>query len=314
MKVAVLGMALLLSILLCPQADSRPGRRCAMGMRGSLLCRPDFGSGYGFPPMGSLAKENEDWGNKVDKEHAQEILEEDITGPVSSERQEDRSQNQESRDTAKEDSGQEVFQGQENEKPAARGEGISKLQSTSPALAASMDIKDKAGMSPETVGQQTEAGGKGYKSTATPVTQAAANTPVMKPAARLEPEPESAAKPDSKPKPLAVAPAKKHTVKTNQPVDNDDPRERPSPKSEAKASSTGSEANIDSFSLKDLRGLRKDYRRQPDESIISWLVRLWDAASEATILDSTEARHLGSLSHDPVIDQEMMREASPCSL
>ncbi|RMB95381.1 hypothetical protein DUI87_28369 [Hirundo rustica rustica] len=53
----------------------------------------------------------------------------------------------------------------------------------------------------ETVGQQTEAGGKGYKSTATPVTRAAANTPVMKPAAKLEPEPESAAKPDSKPKP-----------------------------------------------------------------------------------------------------------------
>ncbi|RMB92962.1 hypothetical protein DUI87_30610 [Hirundo rustica rustica] len=44
------------------------------------------------------------------------------------------------------------------------------------------------------------------------------------------------------------------------------------------------------------------------------LVRLWDAAGEATILDGTEARHLGSLSHDPVIDQEMMREASPCSL
>ncbi|RMC03612.1 hypothetical protein DUI87_19787 [Hirundo rustica rustica] len=56
----------------------------------------------------------------------------------------------------------------------------------------------------ETVGQQTEAGGKGYKSTATPVTQATVNTPVMKPAAKLEPEPESAAKPDSKPKPLAV--------------------------------------------------------------------------------------------------------------
>ncbi|RMC21473.1 hypothetical protein DUI87_02339 [Hirundo rustica rustica] len=112
----------------------------------------------------------------------------------------------------------------------------------------------------ETVGQQTEARGKGYKSTATPVTQAAANTPVMKPAAKLEAEPESAAKPDSKPKPLAVAPAKKHTVKTDRPVDYDDPREGPSPKSEAKASSTGPEANIDSFSLKDLRGLRKDYR------------------------------------------------------
>ncbi|RMC21422.1 hypothetical protein DUI87_02288 [Hirundo rustica rustica] len=124
----------------------------------------------------------------------------------------------------------------------------------------------------------------------------------MKPAAKLEPEPESAAKPDTKPKPLAVAPAKKHTVKTDQPVDDDDPREGPSPKSEAKASSTGSEANIDSFSLKDLWDLRKDCRRQPDESIISWLVRLWDAAGEATILDSTEAKHLGSLSHDPVID------------
>ncbi|RMC21200.1 hypothetical protein DUI87_02058 [Hirundo rustica rustica] len=101
----------------------------------------------------------------------------------------------------------------------------------------------------ETVGQQTEAGGKGYKSTATPVTQAAANTPVLKPAAKLEPEPELAAKPDSKPKPLAVAPAKKHTLKTDRPVDDDDPREGPSPKSEAKASSTRSEANIDSFSL-----------------------------------------------------------------
>ncbi|RMB92132.1 hypothetical protein DUI87_31662 [Hirundo rustica rustica] len=97
---------------------------------------------------GSLAKEDEDWGNKVDKEHAQEILEEDSTGPVSSERQEDSSQKQESRDTAKEDSGQEMFQRQENEKPAARGEGISKLQNTSPALAASMDTKDKAGTSP----------------------------------------------------------------------------------------------------------------------------------------------------------------------
>ncbi|RMC21478.1 hypothetical protein DUI87_02344 [Hirundo rustica rustica] len=71
---------------------------------------------------------------------------------------------------------------------------------------------------------------------------------------------------------------------------------------------------IESFSLKDLHSLRKDYTRRPDESIISWLVRLWDAAGEATMLDGTEARHLGSLSHDPVIDQEMMREASPCSL
>ncbi|RMC19838.1 hypothetical protein DUI87_03403 [Hirundo rustica rustica] len=32
------------------------------------------------------------------------------------------------------------------------------------------------------------------------------------------------------------------------------------------------------------------------------------------MLDGTEARHLGSLSHDPVIDQEMMKEVHPCSL
>ncbi|RMB88969.1 hypothetical protein DUI87_34677 [Hirundo rustica rustica] len=95
---------------------------------------------------GSLAKEDEDWGNKVGKEQTQEILEEDMARAVSSERQEDRSQHQESQAMSKEDSGQEVFQGPEDEKAAARGEGISKLQSTSPALAASTDPKDKAAM------------------------------------------------------------------------------------------------------------------------------------------------------------------------
>ncbi|RMC16361.1 hypothetical protein DUI87_06688 [Hirundo rustica rustica] len=101
---------------------------------------------------GSLAKEDEDWGNKVDKGQSHEILEEDITRAVSSERQEDRRQKQESQAMSKEESGQEVFQGQEDEKPAARGEGISTVQSTSPALAASMDTKDEAAMSPSGAG------------------------------------------------------------------------------------------------------------------------------------------------------------------
>ncbi|RMC13528.1 hypothetical protein DUI87_08616 [Hirundo rustica rustica] len=101
---------------------------------------------------GSLAKEDEDWGNKTDKEQTQGILEEDITRPVSSKGREERSQKQESQAMSKEDSGQEVFQGQEDENPAARGEGISKLQSTSPALAASMDTKDEAAMSPSGAG------------------------------------------------------------------------------------------------------------------------------------------------------------------
>ncbi|XP_059716825.1 uncharacterized protein LOC132334738 [Haemorhous mexicanus] len=112
----------------------------------------------------------------------------------------------------------------------------------------------------------------------------------------------------------------KCTGKTNQPVDDDDddagegPSAPPDVKSEVKAAGARSEANMESFSLKDLHGLRKDYTRRPDESIISWLVHLWDAAGEATILDDTEARHLGSLSHDPVIDQGMMRGVNPHSL
>ncbi|XP_059729043.1 uncharacterized protein LOC132341481 isoform X1 [Haemorhous mexicanus] len=160
------------------------------------------------------------------------------------------------------------------------------------------------------VGQQTEAGRQGDKAAATPITQAAANTPAAQAGAEL----------DSKPKPLAVAAGKKHTSKTNRPVtDNDDPGEGPSPpttdkKPKVNETDTASEANIESYSLKDLRGLRKDYTRRPDESIISWLVRLWDAAGEATVLDGSEARHLGSLSHDPVIDQGMMRGANPHSL
>ncbi|RMC13661.1 hypothetical protein DUI87_08738 [Hirundo rustica rustica] len=101
---------------------------------------------------GSLAKEDEVWGNKVEKEQTQEILEENITRPESSERREDTSQKQESQATAKEDSGQEVVQGQEAEEPAARGEGSSKLQSTSPALAASMDTQEKAATSPSGAG------------------------------------------------------------------------------------------------------------------------------------------------------------------
>ncbi|XP_053788900.1 uncharacterized protein LOC128782532 [Vidua chalybeata] len=166
----------------------------------------------------------------------------------------------------------------------------------------------------DTVGQQTEEGGQGDKPAAIPVTQAAANSPGSNPVV----------KPDCKPQPMAVATSTrsgKCTEKTDRPVDDNDeydagegPSTPPDIKSGVKASGTRSEANIDSFSLKDLRGLRKDYRRQPDESIISWLVRLWDAAGEATILDGTEARHLGSLSHDPVIDQGMMRGASPQSL
>ncbi|TRZ08998.1 hypothetical protein HGM15179_018109, partial [Zosterops borbonicus] len=126
----------------------------------------------------------------------------------------------------------------------------------------------------DTVGQQIEAGGQGDKSAATPVTQ-------------------TAAEPDSESKTLGVAPAKKHAQKPDQPVD-DDAGEGPSmppdntqskadkthtklgaqpagTKSNAQPAGTRSGATIESFSLKDFRGLKKDYTQRLDESIISWL-------------------------------------------
>ncbi|XP_074393454.1 KH domain-containing RNA-binding protein QKI isoform X1 [Zonotrichia albicollis] len=169
----------------------------------------------------------------------------------------------------------------------------------------------------DTVGQQTEAGGQGDKS-AIPVTQAVANSPGSESAARPDSEPKPASKP------MAVATSTrsgKRTEKTDRPVDDDDDGDTgegtsmpPDVKSGVKAAGARSDANIESYSLKDLRGLRKDYTRRSDESIISWLVHLWDAAGKATILDGTEARHLGSLSQDPATDQGMMSGANPHSL
>ncbi|RMC21398.1 hypothetical protein DUI87_02262 [Hirundo rustica rustica] len=141
----------------------------------------------------------------------------------------------------------------------------------------------------DTVGQQIKAGEQGDKS----VTQATAN-----PAAT-----QVAAKPDSEAKTPAVAAVKKgkkHTHKTHRPVDHDSDEGSSMPpdtqsgvkptdtqseaeatddtQSEAKPTDTKSKAQptatrsgdtIESFSLKDLRDLRKDYTQRPDESIIS---------------------------------------------
>ncbi|RMB96454.1 hypothetical protein DUI87_27129 [Hirundo rustica rustica] len=167
-----------------------------------------------------------------------------------------------------------------------------------------------------TVGQQIEAREQGDKS----VTQAAANPTAI----------QAAAKPDSEaktPAVTAVKKGKKHTDKTDRPVDDDsgegssmppdtksgvkppdtqseaeatdDTQSETKPtdrKSEAQPAAARSRAQptattsgarptatrsgarptaaragdtIESFSLKDLRGLRKDYIQRPDESIIS---------------------------------------------
>lgn len=101
----------------------------------------------------ALAKVDEDYENETDNEQLHEILEEDITSPVPSDIWEDYSQRQESQDMSEVYSDQELFQ-REDESTAARGEAISKLQSTSPALFGPMDTKDEPAMSPTQVSQQ----------------------------------------------------------------------------------------------------------------------------------------------------------------
>ncbi|XP_039425235.1 uncharacterized protein LOC120411707 [Corvus cornix cornix] len=144
-----------------------------------------------------------------------------------------------------------------------------------------------------------------------------ADTPVTQAADK----PDSQPKTDGESKPLTVAPVtrKKHTTKTDRPVKDDDDAGEGTSKDTGEGTSkppadSGTETITESMSIKDLHSLRKDYTRRSDESIISWMVRIWDAAGDDVMLDGAEARHLGSLSQDPVIDQEMKREANSTSL
>ncbi|RMC09651.1 hypothetical protein DUI87_13437 [Hirundo rustica rustica] len=53
-----------------------------------------------------------------------------------------------------------------------------------------------------------------------------------------------------------------------------------------------------SLSLGELRDLRREFTCQTNESILTWLLRIWDAAANDTILDGSEARQLRSLSRE----------------
>ena len=69
-----------------------------------------------------------------------------------------------------------------------------------------------------------------------------------------------------------------------------------------------------SLSLGELCYLRREFTRQTNESILTWLLRIWDTAAKDTILDGSEARQLGSLSRDVVIDQRIGRTQETLSL
>ncbi|XP_066054678.1 uncharacterized protein [Chamaea fasciata] len=113
------------------------------------------------------------------------------------------------------------------------------------------------------------------------------------------------------PKPVAVAPVQKKKSKTKSVrIVTDEGAAGPSQSAEE----TEPEIITRSLSLGELRDLRREFTRQTNESILTWLLRIWDAAANDTILDGSKARQLGSLSRDVVIDQEIEKSQEPLSL
>ncbi|XP_029819365.1 neurofilament heavy polypeptide-like [Manacus vitellinus] len=69
-----------------------------------------------------------------------------------------------------------------------------------------------------------------------------------------------------------------------------------------------------SLTTRELRDLRRDYMRLPGEEVLTWLVRCWDKGADSHVIEGDEARQLGSIARDPVIEQEMGREKMASSL
>ncbi|RMC18995.1 hypothetical protein DUI87_03594 [Hirundo rustica rustica] len=88
-------------------------------------------------------------------------------------------------------------------------------------------------------------------------------------------------------KPVAVAPVqkKKSKSKSVRIVTDEDVAGSSHP-----AEETEPEIITCSLSLGELRDLRKEFTRQANESILTWLLCIWDAAANDTILNRSEAR------------------------
>lgn len=69
-----------------------------------------------------------------------------------------------------------------------------------------------------------------------------------------------------------------------------------------------------SLTLGKLRELRREFTREANESILTWLLRIWDAMANDTVLDGSEARQVGSLSQGVVIDQRIRKRQETLSL
>ncbi|RMC00758.1 hypothetical protein DUI87_22441 [Hirundo rustica rustica] len=113
------------------------------------------------------------------------------------------------------------------------------------------------------------------------------------------------------PQPVAVAPAQKKKLKSKSVrIVTDEDVAGPSHPAEE----TEPEIITLSLSLGGLRDLRWEFTCQTNESILTWLLGIWDTAANDTILDGSEARQLGSLSRDVVIDQGIGRTQQTLSL
>ncbi|RMC05571.1 hypothetical protein DUI87_18768 [Hirundo rustica rustica] len=113
------------------------------------------------------------------------------------------------------------------------------------------------------------------------------------------------------PKPVAVAPVpkKKSKSKSVRIVTDEDVAGPSHP-----AEETEPEIITLSLSLGELRDLQREFTHQAKESILTWLLHIWDAAASDTILDGSEARQQGLLSWDVVIDQGIRRTQEILSL
>lgn len=116
-----------------------------------------------------------------------------------------------------------------------------------------------------TAQQHLQLEGKGNKSADTSVTQATV-------------------KPERQPKPVVVTPVQRRKYKTKCIclVDDDGEAEPSQPAEESEL-----EVIIKSLSLESLCSLQNNLTWWTGESILSWLIQVWDTAGDATILDGT---------------------------
>ncbi|NXC99660.1 DZIP3 ligase, partial [Certhia familiaris] len=67
-------------------------------------------------------------------------------------------------------------------------------------------------------------------------------------------------------------------------------------------------------SQRKLQEIRRRFTRLPDESLLLWLYKCWSAGADVELLDSYEAKQLGSLSQDVAVDRGIWRRMGTHSL